>query len=260
MYGPTETTVWSTCARDRGRPAARSRSARRSPTPRCGSSTSAASLAPIGVPGELYIGGDGVALGYRGRPELTAERFVADPLLDAHRRAHVPHRRSRALARRRTRSSTSAAPTSRSRSAAFASSSARSSSRSPAIRQSPPAVVAAQPGPGGEKRLVAYVVANPGHAVPTPMALRDHLRASLPDYMVPAVFVTLESCRSRRTARSTAARCPRRRPPWPSAAAAYRGPRTPRRGARGHGVARAARRRAHQQSPTTSSTSAATRC
>jgi hypothetical protein len=52
------------------------------------------------------------------------------------------------------------------------------------------AVVVAQPGPGGEQRLVAYVVARA--AVPSAAVLREHLRASLPDYMVPAAFVPLE--------------------------------------------------------------------
>ena len=78
MYGPTETTVWSTCARISGtsagitigRPIAntvvRVLDARRR-------------LCPTGVPGELYVGGAGLALGYWNRPELTAERFVADP-------------------------------------------------------------------------------------------------------------------------------------------------------------------------------------
>src|SRR6185503_5697773 len=77
MYGPTESTVWSTCAKlekDQpitiGTPIANTTvwvlDERRQPC-------------PLGVPGELWIGGAGVAIGYLRRPELTAERFVADP-------------------------------------------------------------------------------------------------------------------------------------------------------------------------------------
>ncbi|WP_329286089.1 non-ribosomal peptide synthetase [Streptomyces sp. NBC_00691] len=78
VYGPTETTIWSTCAEipaepERvgiGRPIANTQTyvvdAQLRPT-------------PLGIPGELLIGGDGVAHGYLGRPELTAERFVPNP-------------------------------------------------------------------------------------------------------------------------------------------------------------------------------------
>ncbi|MCE8547324.1 LLM class flavin-dependent oxidoreductase [Ruegeria pomeroyi] len=79
MYGPTETTIWSTCALvpprtegtvDIGQPIA---------------NTTVYVLdgsgqpCPIGVPGELHIGGEGVTRGYWQRPELTAERFPRDP-------------------------------------------------------------------------------------------------------------------------------------------------------------------------------------
>ncbi|MEK9502918.1 AMP-binding protein, partial [Gemmatimonadota bacterium DH-20] len=74
MYGPTETTVWSTVSRiEAGDPIT------------IGRPIDATRLlvvdgegreVPVGVPGELWIGGAGVALGYHRRPELTAERFV----------------------------------------------------------------------------------------------------------------------------------------------------------------------------------------
>ncbi len=81
MYGPTETTVWSTCGRitdtsrgiSIGRPIANT-------TIRI---LDQAVLCPVGVPGEICIGGAGVTLGYLNRPELTAERFVPDPLSTA---------------------------------------------------------------------------------------------------------------------------------------------------------------------------------
>ncbi|GIJ60865.1 hypothetical protein Vau01_083810 [Virgisporangium aurantiacum] len=78
MYGPTETTIWSTCwdvplspdSVSIGRPIDRTV---------VWVLDADGGLQPIGVPGELYIGGAGVARGYLRRPELTAERFVADP-------------------------------------------------------------------------------------------------------------------------------------------------------------------------------------
>ncbi|MEW9625418.1 non-ribosomal peptide synthetase, partial [Rhodanobacter geophilus] len=77
LYGPTETTVWSTCAKlEKDRPV-------RIGTPIANTTVwvldERRQPCPLGVPGELWIGGAGVALGYLHRPELTAERFVADP-------------------------------------------------------------------------------------------------------------------------------------------------------------------------------------
>ncbi|MEM1159334.1 MAG: MupA/Atu3671 family FMN-dependent luciferase-like monooxygenase, partial [Pseudomonadota bacterium] len=78
MYGPTETTIWSTTCTARagegvvgiGTPIANTQ---------VYVLDEAQQPLPIGTPGELYIGGDGVTRGYWQRPELTAERFVADP-------------------------------------------------------------------------------------------------------------------------------------------------------------------------------------
>ncbi len=77
LYGPTETTVWSSGTEVRagepvhiGRPLANTQLHILDPR---------GQPAPIGVPGELFIGGDGLARGYRNRPELTAERFIQCP-------------------------------------------------------------------------------------------------------------------------------------------------------------------------------------
>jgi non-ribosomal peptide synthetase component F len=77
VYGPTETTIWSSFERIRtghpitiGRPAANTQFYVVDKQGR---------LVPIGVPGELLVGGDGLARGYFRRPELTAKRFIANP-------------------------------------------------------------------------------------------------------------------------------------------------------------------------------------
>jgi amino acid adenylation domain-containing protein len=77
LYGPTETTVWSAVSRVAagqapvlGRPVANTQLYVLDPH---------GQPVPAGVPGDIFIGGAGVARGYRHRPELTAERFVSDP-------------------------------------------------------------------------------------------------------------------------------------------------------------------------------------
>jgi amino acid adenylation domain-containing protein len=190
MYGPTETTVWSTCARITdtangitiGKPIANTT---------VYILDEQKNLCPIGVPGELCIGGDGVTLGYWNRPELTADRFIADPF------SAVPGAtlyRTGDLARWRNdgtlehlgrldfqvkirgyRIELGEIET--------------AIARHPAIRE---AVVMAREDIPGDPRLVAYlVVQNP----PADLVeqLRAQLRTALPEYMVPALFVTLDA-------------------------------------------------------------------
>ncbi len=81
MYGPTETTVWSTCYEitDAQKPILIGRPIANTQTYVLNEQMQPV---PIGVPGELYIGGDGVTCGYLNRAELTAKAFLPDPFAD----------------------------------------------------------------------------------------------------------------------------------------------------------------------------------
>ena len=153
-------------------------------------------LLPVGVPGEIHVGGAGLARGYLGRPELTAERFVPDPFSP---RPGVSPRpgarlyRSGDLARRRPDGDLDylGRIDGQVKIRGFRIELGEIESalnRHPRLRES---VVMAQTGPAGDRRLVAWVVPK---AADVPVAeLREHLLQTLPEYMVPAAFVSLET-------------------------------------------------------------------
>ncbi|WP_374122374.1 amino acid adenylation domain-containing protein [Variovorax boronicumulans] len=147
--------------------------------------------APLGVPGEIHIGGVGVARGYLHRPELTAERFVADPFsADPDARLY----KTGDIGRWRADGEIDCLGRNdhqvKVRGFRVELGEIESALLThPAVREA--AVLARHDG-GGDARLVAYLTAQPGSA-PGAEDLRKHLQATLPAYMVPALFVTLEA-------------------------------------------------------------------
>jgi amino acid adenylation domain-containing protein len=190
MYGPTETTIWSTCDLVSagpdpiviGKPIGNTQvyvlDGDRRPV-------------PLGVPGELYIAGAGVTHGYLHRPELTAERFVADPFSEKpgarmYRTGDLvryrPDGRIEYLQRidnqvkvRGFRIELGEIET--------------ALALHPDVDQ---AVVVTKDFGSGDKRLVAYYTPA-GNDEPSGSDLRAFLKNSLPDYMLPAVSVPLEA-------------------------------------------------------------------
>jgi amino acid adenylation domain-containing protein len=151
------------------------------------------SLTPVpdGSPGEMYIGGAGVARGYRNRPDLTAERFIPDPFArEAGRRLY----RTGDLARRLPDGQIAflGRTDDQIKIRGYRIEPGEVSSalnRHPDIRAS---IAVAREDPPDERRLVAYVVVD-GAADLTHTAVRDFLRESLPEYMLPAIFVRLDA-------------------------------------------------------------------
>jgi amino acid adenylation domain-containing protein len=186
MYGPTETTIWSSVHEVTrgsgpvpiGRPIANTQiyilDARGDPV-------------PAGVSGELYIGGAGVARGYRNRPELTAERFVQSGLAPRQRLYRTGDlaryqadgvieclgRTDNQVKIRGFRVEVEEIEAALQRHATIAA-----------------VAVKAWQDSSGERSLTAYVVGRTGPA-PGAAELREFLRQSLPDYMVPSRYVSL---------------------------------------------------------------------
>ena len=190
MYGPTETTIWSSIQRipenigkiTLGRPIANTQyyvlDGHLNPV-------------PVGVAGELHIGGAGLARGYLNRPELVSEKFIANPFRNystaclyktGDRVRYLPGGEIEFLGRideqvkiRGYRIELGEIEATLGQHAG--------------VQQ---AVVLAREDTPGEKRLVAYIVATPGSSL-WANDLRAFLLQKLPEYMVPAIFVPLES-------------------------------------------------------------------
>ncbi|NVI98247.1 amino acid adenylation domain-containing protein [Myxococcus sp. AM009] len=144
---------------------------------------------PVGVRGELFIGGAGVARGYLGRPRMTAERFLPDPFRETpgarmYRTGDIVRYRAEGSLEFLGRADHQV----KVRGFRIEFEEIETALRNhPAVRE---AVVVAR-GTGAERQLVAYVVLA-AHGESLVPELREHLRGRLPDYMVPGVFVVME--------------------------------------------------------------------
>ncbi|MBE1485548.1 non-ribosomal peptide synthetase [Plantactinospora soyae] len=189
MYGPTETTVWSTT--DVVDPAATPVTIGR---PIAGTTLRVVDpygrRVPVGVPGELLIGGAGVSAGYLGRPEVTRERFVADsshPAETIYRTGDVVRTRADGRVEYLSRDDHQV----KIRGFRIETGEVEAALAGlPGVAQ----CVVTPYGLGTERAgLAAYLVAEPSGRTPTPAELRDGLAAQLPGYMIPSRFVVLDA-------------------------------------------------------------------
>ena len=192
-YGPTECTTFTTTYAIRkgetfptgsvpiGRPLANTR---------CYLLDAQLQPVPVGIPAELYVGGDGLARGYLNRPQLTEERFVTDPFSqDPKARLYrtgdrcrwLPDGNIEYLGRRDHQVKVRGFRIELGEIEAVL-------GGHPAVQA---AVVVAREDVPGDKRLVAYVTAKDPEQL-KPSELRGLLQTKLPEYMVPSAFVTLE--------------------------------------------------------------------
>lgn len=147
-------------------------------------------LAPIGVVGEIYVGGAGVARGYLNRPELTATRFLSDPFGNA---ANVRLYKSGDLARWLPNGNIEylGRNDAQVKIRGFRIELGEIESKLIAIPGVRGALAVVREDSPGEKRLVAYLVLD--DVALSPAKLRAALAPTLPEYMLPTAFVTVEA-------------------------------------------------------------------
>jgi len=191
MYGPTETTVWSTTARVTqsegpitvGRPIANTQvyilDAQLDPV-------------PVGVAGELYIGGNGLARGYLNRPDLTAEKFIVSPFHEEESGARLYKTGDLARYLENGEIECLGRMDHQIKLRGFRIELGEIESvlnSHPSVRQT---VVVARENGASEKRLVAYLVAELGSTISVD-ELRKFAERKLPEYMLPSQFEFLET-------------------------------------------------------------------
>jgi amino acid adenylation domain-containing protein len=187
MYGPTETTIWSSCTRV---------------APGADAITVGGPIAntqfyvldhhdepvPSGIPGQLHIGGDGVARGYYRREALTAEKFVANPWTSGRMyrtgdlARWLPSGALQILGRLDQQIKLRGFRIELGEIEATLSAKAELKAAAVIVREDSP----------GSPRLVAYYVENPGSHRP-PEVLRGLLEEEMPEYMIPSAWVRLDS-------------------------------------------------------------------
>jgi amino acid adenylation domain-containing protein len=193
LYGPTETSIWSCCRNV----IVREVGGGTEPIGRPIANTAVYVLderlqpVPIGTSGEIYIGGAGVARGYLKRPDLTSQRFCPDPFGEdpgarMYRTGDLGRWRSDGTLEYLGRNDHQV------KIRGFRIELGEIEVQLARYASVTQAVVMAREETPGEKRLVAYIVPGQG-GNPATEELRKYLRGVLPEYMVPAAFVILES-------------------------------------------------------------------
>ncbi|MGV9227587.1 amino acid adenylation domain-containing protein, partial [Streptomyces albogriseolus] len=199
LYGPTEITLGCTWHRftDPGRVPASVPIGRPLDETRAYVLDERLRPVPPGVPGELYIAGAGLARGYWAQPARTAERFTADPFAGLFGDTGGRMYRTGDIARRTTGGVLEflGRADQQVKIRGFRVEPGEIETALAAHPDVTRAVVTARPGRAGDTVLVAHLVPAPdaGPGALEPARLRAELERSLPDYMVPAAFVTLDS-------------------------------------------------------------------